>query len=294
MRNEPEITAMGPPHDPLDALLRSAQWPDEASDPLDRLLRSAEWPEPVGDVWQEARRRDRRKKRRRIFAAVGAAAAVLLAAVAIRSARDAGDKSSANVVKASNGAAPPAISTTNDSPKIVAPSLPSREVRLRMIFEQVRERSAADDAAIDRIVARRVAEPDGALEELVQPLLARRAEFEQRLLWRFGAFVGEREPAAVELLGCLGSEAALPLLLHERLKPATHAAAVRALLRLADGGTLARLERQEWDDDLREEITAALQSRDDNQTTASTLIFEKGDQSCLEFRSDSSLHAALF
>ena len=35
--------------DPLDELLRSAQWPDDASDPLDQLLRMAQWPEPAVD-----------------------------------------------------------------------------------------------------------------------------------------------------------------------------------------------------------------------------------------------------
>jgi len=298
MNDEAHSMPNEPFNDRLDELLRTAQWPDDASDPLDRLLRLAQWPEECSRQTPCAvyvRHLGKRTRRRMILAAVAATTAALFAAVAIWTTRSVGDKS-AGVGKTVAGDVqrPPAQpSAANGSPKIVSAPLPPREVRLRMIFEQVRARSAAEDEAIDRIVDRRVAEPDGDLEKLVQPLIARRVETEQRLLGRFSRFVGEREPAAVELLGCLGSESSLPLLLHERLKPATHAAAIRALLKLADTRTLARLERQEWDDDLREEVTAALQSRDDEQMTASTLIFQ-GDQSCSDLRSDSWPCAALF
>jgi hypothetical protein len=292
MKNEPDIPPRDPVEDSLDELLRSARWPDDAADPLNALLRVAQWPEPVGSSLPDVRRIGRRRKWTTVVAAVGtAAAAVLLVVMAIRAARDVGDKPADGSRLAK---APPAISAVGDQPKTVSPALLPLEVRLRMIMEQVRERSALEDEAIDRLVARRVVEPDGDLEELVQPLLAQRAEFEQRLLGRFNTFLGERETAAVELLGCLGSEASLPLVLRERLKPSTHAAAIRALLQLADTETLAQLERQEMDAGMREEIAAALRSPDDNQTTASTLIFAEGDQSCLEFRPDYSQRADLF
>jgi hypothetical protein len=155
--------------------------------------------------------------------------------------------------------------------------------------------TSKEEAVIDSLLARRIVEPNGDLEELVQPFLLRRAEFEQRLLGRFGTFLGEEEPAAIDLLGCLGGEASVPLLMHESLKPATHAAAVRALLRIADTPTLGRLVRREWDADLREEILAALRSRDDKQIVVSVLITDtEGDQSCLDFRSDSWLRSDLF
>ncbi len=299
MNDEAHSMPSEPINDRLDELLRSAQWPDDASDPLDRLLRMAQWPEECSRQTPCAayvRPPVKRTRRRMILAAVAATTAALFAAVAIWTTRNVGDKS-AGVGKTVAGDVqrPLALpSAANVSPKIVSAPLPPREVRLRMILEQVCATSAAEDEAIDRVVDRRVAEPDGDLEELVQPLIAGRVETEQRLLGRFNMFIGDRESAAVELLGCLGSEVSLPLLLHERLKPATHAAAIRALLKLADAETLARLERQEWDAGLREEITAVLQSQVGKQTTASTLIFEEGDQSCIEIRSDLWPRADLF
>ncbi len=290
MKNEPDNMPRNAADDSLDELLRSAKWPDDASDPLNRLLLMAEWPELVGNPLPDVRRIVRRKTRKKILAAVGAAAAVVFAAVAFRVAWHAGDSSAGGTRPPE---APQAELAVDDLSKTVS-QLPSREVRLRMILEQIREKSAAEDETIDRIVALRIADPDGDLSELVQPLLARRAEFEQRILARFGTFIGERESVAVELLGCLGGETSLPLVLNERLKPSVHAVAVRAALALADSETLAQLERQEWDVNLQQQIKAVLRSRDDKQTTTSTQIFERGDQSCLMFPADSSSRSELF
>ena len=218
MKNEPDDT--------FDELLRSAQWPDDASDPLNRLLHMAEWPEPVGNPLPDVWRIVRRKKRRRTLATVGAAAAVLFAAAFFASVTFRVGHTGDSFADGTRMPQPPqARIAVDDQPRTVLP-LPPREVRLRMILEQVREMNTAEDKAIDRIIERRVREPDGDLSELVQPLLARRAEFEQRILARFNTFLGKREPAAVELLGLLGSEDSLPLLLRERLKPETHAIAV--------------------------------------------------------------------
>jgi hypothetical protein len=270
MKNEPENMPRDAVDDSLDELLRSAQWPDDAADPLNGLLRMAQWPEPTEDLPIDVRRIERRTRRKKaLVAIVAAAAAVVLAALAIESARVIAKKPAITVVPFAEG----------NNPKITSPSLPPREERMRMILQQVRERPAAEDEAIDRTIARRIADPDGDLDELIQPLIARRAEFEQRMLARFNTYLGERETAAVELLGCLGSKASLPLVHHERFKPSTHVVAVRALIRLAGDRTLARLERQEWDADLREEIAAELQSRNDRQIETSTLF--KGDQSCI-------------
>jgi hypothetical protein len=291
MKNEPENKPAGSAEASLVELLCRAQWPDDDSDPLDRLLRAAQWPEMVEKSSPDVRRIGLRRKRKRILAVAGAAAAaVFIAAVAIWAARNFGQESAGGswIVET-----PPVIAVTGENPRKVPRPLPSQEERLRLILEQVRARTAADDAEIDRIIARRVAEPEGDLAELVQPLTARRAELEQRLLARVKVLLGEREAAAVDLLGSLGSEASLPLLRRERLKPSTHVVAVRALVKLADSRTLARLERQEWDDDLREEISEALRSRRDTQTTVSTL-FTEGDQSCPERQSDFWPHADLF
>jgi hypothetical protein len=280
MKNEPENLPNRAAYDSLDELLSQAQWPDDASDPLDRLLHSAQWPQPTGGLPIDVRRIEKRTSWKRALIAVGAtAAAVLLAVLAIESARKMANWPSANGTNIVAG----------DDPKI---TLPPREVRMRQILEQVRERPAPEDVAIDHIIARRIADPDGNLEELVQPLMARQAVFERRMLARFSTFLGERETAAVELLGWLGSETSLPLLRHERYKPSAHVAAVRALIQLADDRMLARLERQEWDADLREEIAAELRSRNDRQIETSTLF--KGDQSCIETGSDSWPQADLF
>jgi hypothetical protein len=286
MKNEPENMPRDAVDDSLDELLRNAQWPDDATDPLNGLLRLAQWPEPTGECRLSLRESSltfaERKATLAYLAIVATAAAVLLAALAIESARVIAKKPAITVVPFAEG----------NNPKITTPSLPLREERLSKILQQVRERPVAEDEAIDRMIARRIADPDGDLEELVQPLMARRAEFEQRMLARFNTYLGERETAAVELLGCLGSKASLPLVHHERFKASTHIAAVRALLRLAGDRTLARLERQEWDAGLREEIVAELQSRNDRQIETSTLF--KGDQSCIENGPDLWPQADLF
>ena len=319
MHDDSDFAAADPVADSLDELLRSALWPDDASDPLDRLLRLAQWPEPAAGSLPDVRQIARQARRKRTLALGGAAAAVLLLAAALWNLRNPAEDSPPGFAKtvvadalpppirrsgtarsgdramdgprSISAAASPAPSVADDEP---SQALPFGEVRLRMIRARNGGRATSkEEAAIDSLLARRIVEPDGDLEELAQPFLLRRAEFEQRLLGRFGTFVGEEEPAAIDLLGCLGGEASVPLVMHESLKPATHAAAVRALLRIADTPTLARLVRREWDAELREEILAALRSRDDKQEVVSVLITE-GDQSCLDFRSDSWLRSHLF
>ena len=49
MRNEANRAATGPPTDPLDELLRSAQWPDESADRLDDLLHWPNGPQPMSN-----------------------------------------------------------------------------------------------------------------------------------------------------------------------------------------------------------------------------------------------------
>jgi hypothetical protein len=295
MKNEPDSKRMGPIEDSLDELLRLAQWPDEASDPLDGLLRLAQWPKPGERSLPDARRIQRQRKWRWTLAAASAVAAILLAGVVVWTARGLGDKDS-NIP---GTRCPTAVGmpTGDNTPPEVAHSAPDtlRGERLNTVLAKLRSVGIfEDDTVLDRIVDRRIAEPDGDLEKLVQPLVARRADFEQRLLGRFYMFTGRREPVAVEMLGCIGSDASVPLLLHVRFKSSTHAAAIRALLKLADVGTLAQLEFQEPDAGLRQEISAALPPRDDGQMTVSTPIFEKGDQLCSEVRSDFLPHADLF
>jgi len=165
-------------------------------------------------------------------------------------------------------------------------AMPHEELYQRMFHNRNQVWALPEDEdSIDRIVAQRIAEPDGDLQELVQPLLAERAEYEQRLLERLRTFNRERISAAIELLGCVGSEASVPLVLRWSLDPATHAPAVRALLNIADTRMLARLALNEPDPELREEITGALRARGDKQTLFFVLAVQ-GEYSCLESGSD--------
>jgi RNA polymerase sigma factor (sigma-70 family) len=123
------------------------------------------------------------------------------------------------------------------------------------------------------------------LAKLVQPLLAERAECEQRLLERFRTLDDERASVAIELLGCVGSEVSVPFILQASINPATHAQAVRAPLKIADTRMLARLALNESDPDLRDEITAALRVLGDKQTLVFVLAVQ-GEYSCLVPRPD--------
>ncbi len=157
-----------------------------------------------------------------------------------------------------------------------------QRLRLEMILAQSEATwQTPEDEVLDRTVAQRMIEPDGNLEQLVQPLLAHRAEYERLLLARFDTFAGRQQLAAVEVLGGIGSEASVPRLVYESLTPAVHLPAVRALLGIADAGTLAWLAHDEPDPGLQEEITTALQSRGDEQTQLLALIPE-GVRPCCE------------
>ncbi len=289
MQSDPDSPEVGPPVDPLDQLLRSAQWPDDASDPLDGLLRMAQWPGPAAV---------RREGRRRAWAGFAfSAVAVLLVALALWSVRVSGDRSPPDVATTVARDATPqppaspkpaipqgAVARIN-SPDLRQAMVPG-ELRLRMLLARSKARAWREgDELIDRFLAQRIAEPGGDLQELIQPLLARRAEFEQRVLERFHALAGEQESAAIELLGYVGSRRSVTLLSQLRLRSSIHAPAVRALLKIADPGTLARLARTEEDPALREEITAALRARGDKQKLFFVLGTE-GEPSCLESGSD--------
>ena len=143
---------------------------------------------------------------------------------------------------------------------------------------------------IDQLLVQRIAEPDGDLQELVEPLLADRAHYEGRLLERFQTFSGEQELAAIELLSCIGSDACVPLLLRLSHRAATRVPAIHALLRTADTRTLTWLALREWNPDLREEITAALRARGDEQAVAFVLATQ-GERSWSTLGSDSWQHA---
>ena len=93
MQNEFDRSEFDPAADPLDELLRSAQWPDDGTDPLDRLLRMAAWPEPAAGPLRHGL-----KKRSWVWA-IGsiAAAAVFVISLTAWSMRGSGRSSSEGV-----------------------------------------------------------------------------------------------------------------------------------------------------------------------------------------------------
>jgi len=308
MKNDPDNPAPDRTVDPLDELLQQAQWPNASADPLDQLLRMARWPEPLSP--QVSPRRP--TKRRMAWALTSAAAAAgLLVAVALWGWRFRGDESSADKpgkVAArlpleppkSNGTTVPSklrpteapeTSAETERPSIVfaeanhlptPPAMLPGGLRLQMLLARNEARwQSKEDELLDRTLAQRVVEPGGDLQQLVQPLLAERAEYERRLLERLNTLAGERRLAAIELLGCLGSEASVAPILQLSLRPATHELAVRALLEIADARTLARLARNELDPDLQEEILEVLHARGDEQTLFFALA-TLGERSWLE------------
>jgi hypothetical protein len=295
----------------LDKVLRMARWPEPAADSLSRLRRQIA-------RWQSQRAADpqpQRKQRRMAWAVAGSVAvAALLMALTLVSLRLLGDRSSvdvpANVARDLPPEVPSPAATAADrdarptdaretspeatilqdtltaaNPPVLTRPLPPGERYQRMFRARRWPRAAESTDPIDRIVAQRAADPDGDLQQLVEPLLDDRAESERRLLERFHTFAGERATAAIELLGCVGSEASLPLLQQLSCRPPTHAPALRVLLKIADPRLLARLALNESDPELREEITAALRARGDKQTLVFVLA-DQGEYSCLRSGSD--------
>ena len=192
MHDDSDFAAADPVADSLDELLRSALWPDDASDPLDRLLRLAQWPEPAAGSLPDVRQIARQARRKRTLALGGAAAAVLLLAAALWNLRNPAEDSPPGFAKtvvadalpppirrsgtarsgdramdgprSISAAASPAPSVADDEP---SQALPFGEVRLRMIRARNGGRATSkEEAAIDSLLARRIVEPDGDLEEL--------------------------------------------------------------------------------------------------------------------------------
>jgi hypothetical protein len=216
----------------------------------------------------------------------GTATRVGMATRVVTAAREAHQRPPAAEIPATEDPATevPATSIVQADTPVYWRALPPGDLRVRMLLARSHAPSASeDDAVIDRLLAQRIADTEGDLQELTQPFQSQREELEQRLLERFGTFVGEEELAAVDLLGCFGSKASVHLVRRESLKSAVHVRAVRALLRIADTRALARLVQKEWDPDLREEILATLRTRDDKETVSFVLTLE-GEPSCIESR----------
>jgi hypothetical protein len=283
------------PSDRLDDLLRMARWPEPAVDPLDRWLAKARWPEPAEELARCRAPWDQtlllaRKHRRRLLAFTGLAAS-LLAAVAFWGWQVARHTTSP-VVAAKIAAGVPAA---KDLPRATIPgkatgriggpaspahaaagiSRPATPAEIRLFYRRLARQKARarfdSGTFLEAVVARRVAEPATDLQELTRPLQAERAGCEQRLLQCFRGLTLEQQAAAIDVLGCIGSEASTPLLLRASLQAALHGPAIRAIGKIGDAETIARLVPKEADAELQEEMLAALLGRGEPRAVAAYL-----------------------
>jgi HEAT repeat protein len=126
----------------------------------------------------------------------------------------------------------------------------------------------ADEQLVEEAIASRLADPAADPDKLAEPLLSSRESYEPLLAERIRRCTGPEQVAAIELAGCVGTARSVPLLLELSRQPATHAAAVRALGRLADSEPLGRLAAEEPNADLQQELLAALVARQDARSVA--------------------------
>ncbi len=286
--------------------------PDDSKKPLDELLQAADWPGPSPESLARLRRqfeelssaRVHKRKRRLAIAAVTVAAGLLIAVTAWGLRSSGGDKSPPNPTTnmAKDRLSPPATGNADtasavarrpppqdsnieivnlpstqaeENTPISRPATPDEELMFRLLL--IRRQSASfkpvDDKLLDEIIEQRISDLNSDLDQLAEPLLANRQLHERSLAERIRLFSGPRKIAAIELLGTVGTGNSTALLMNLSLNPEDHAAAVRALSRLAGPDTLARLAAEENDGQLQEEILAALLARGDSQAVGAYLDF---------------------
>lgn len=287
------------PADPLDILLRSASWPDELVDPLDELLRMAEWPEPNTVRLMRTPPVDHTFAHSVVAVVVFALTLATLAATCRFYARDLAQRRpsgqdrvpTSSALHAHRLSAPPElhIAATTASDIIVSRRLRSRNDRLRTLHsiaqrdihrEWILSRplpvgSNETDILIREYLARQMNGDNMHEDNALRAMMDRRSEVEERLLITFDSFAGELEVAATELLGQIGTDKSVQLLMRLRLKPSTQQAAAAALVRLADTQTLRRLLRTESDATLRIEMIETLRAKTDRRTRKFILATER-------------------
>ena len=116
-------------------------------------------------------------------------------------------------------------------------------------------------------------EPSADLDALAEPLLASRGANELALIECVQRSRGARQTAAIDLLGRVGTSRSVPFLAGLVTFPETHAAAVRALARLAGSEAIACLAGAEQDPALQQELFAVLLSRGDARSVVAYLGF---------------------
>jgi len=132
---------------------------------------------------------------------------------------------------------------------------------------------AAGDDLLEVAIQRVASAEDVDLAEVAKPLVAARSEYEERLVQELRRSHGPRRLAAIALLGQIGTARSVPGLGRLTADPETHAAAVRALARLAEPETVGQLAAGEADEALRQELLAELVARGDVRSVAIYLRF---------------------
>lgn len=137
----------------------------------------------------------------------------------------------------------------------------------------VAEHPRASPDLLDAVLERVGTAQDMDLGEAAKPLFAARSEYEELLVEEIRRSHGPRQLAAIGLLGRIGTPRSVPVLGSLAARPETHAAAVRALARLADSDVLGQLAAGEADETLRQELLAELVARGDSRSVAIYLRF---------------------
>lgn len=278
--------------------------PRHDGDPLDELLRDAEWPEPrpaaverLLSHWRDVSAGRRPARWLRLASAVAAA---LVAGAIVwwirsnlpdepgdpvdRQAEERSDEQENKQVVRESPA--PGPRNRDEIPREPERSeVASRDAtpyeRLVLLSVERRSRktaSAKPDNALERVIEKILSDPPTDMDELVRPLVAHRTVHEERLMTLILRSSGERQRVLINLLGYVGSHRSVPLLVRLSRTEAGHVGAVQALIRLADPITLGELAHLEPDETLRRAIFAELISRRQPHALAVYLNFVRRRQ----------------
>jgi hypothetical protein len=250
-------------------------------DPLEEWLAEAAWPEPDQGSVERLREHWRCISRRRAgpgawkLLAAAAAACVLLGVFAWqwRESLLSDESRLPEQTGPDLAASKQQPAESRDDGRETAHAAPEPPASPALVDRPKRSPVWRQKQLLEGAIARLAADPQADVEALCQPLLERKAQCEEQLLWLIPRLEGKQQVAAIGLLGRLGSRRSIPLLTEACCYQGTHAAAVRALARLGDPACLARQARAEKDPGLQEELLASLLARPDEQSLGVYLGF---------------------
>lgn len=267
--------------DPLDAILRDAEWPE--IEPI-RVARLQRW-------WSTITRRRRLRVR---WLGVAAALIALVATTLAAYRREFGHHlERPSVTERGPVGQPPrpphateGYSHPSDQPSVVSVQPTGRTngidagaydpttyervviaVAGRRFVQASAKPPGPSNGALERVLREAVRDPQADLRKLVKPLLDHRQTFERRLteIIRQREGDGEDRLTAVRVLAQLATRRSLPLLIQWRQSPRARRDVTYALARLAPPLTLARLARIEPTQELQIALLASLLERGDGQ-----------------------------